>query len=426
MPELFWFLLGCVTTLLTTLAALAYLRARRRANPRRPGPLPKRPRPRRIELSETRSLRELSESLGAELANLATGVEGQSQLLCESLGEPHRTAEHAEELWETIRRLRFFSEKLQSSSTVPDLELRPTNVGKLLAALVLEIEHYSNVTLQVSLSTAPSLPRARTNVEALRTAMLFLIESVFDLEPNASTLLLQAQAEEIEDDKLVVRIDIEAAPEDGEEIRVKSPPEILFSYLAARNLLHAQGAGITLDHSPGLSAVASITLEATPQDAASGEYDDADSEGDSDTGLERPHQFGGVLIMEGNPTIRHILARELHKTQRNVIVCADGVAAASLFAATPERFELLILEQESRRLLGEQVALRALAAKPELKILLISPAPGAPIDTELAARTHLKVLRKPFGLMELRDSLSSTLGPRPAGETDPPVPAEAL
>ena len=53
----------------------------------------------------------------------------------------------------------------------------------------------------------------------------------------------------------MVRIDIEADIEDGQEIRVKPAPNILFSFIAAKNLLHAQGADIVLRHTPGLNAV---------------------------------------------------------------------------------------------------------------------------------------------------------------------------
>jgi CheY-like chemotaxis protein len=336
--------------------------------------------------------------------------------------------EHAEELWETVRRLRFFSEKLQSSSVIPQLGMKPTDIGQLLAGLVLEIEDYSPITLQVSLNTAPSLPLARASEDSLRTAIFFLIESVFELEPNASTLLLQAHAlaqapaertasapatatargpddDDDGEDSLHVRIDIEAIPEDGDEIRVKSPAEVIFSYNAATNLLNAQGAVVTLDHSPGLSAVASITMMAAHDDRI---IDDLGIDAD-----EEPHGFGGVLVMEGNPTIRHMLARELHKTKRNVIVCADGIAAASLFDATPERFELLILEQESRRMPGEILALKALQQNPDLKVILVTPAPGSPIRGELRAHPDLRVLHKPFGLMEFRETMGRSLGPAP-------------
>lgn len=392
-----WFLSGSACVLLGQWCLRRF--GSRSGEPRQPAPL-------NVQLGETRTLRELSESLGEELAILASGVEGQSQLMCEALDTPIRAAEHAEQVWETVRRLRFLSEKLQCASLVPPFEMQPTDVRQLLGNLVPEIENYAAVSFQVSLATASSLPMAMAQPEALGKAVLFLIESVFELEPNASKLAVQAQSQSGDHDELVVCVDIEAHNEDDDEdeVRVASSSETMFSLLAAQNLLQAQGAEVSLRHTPGLNATASITLEATSS---------ADAEPPSGLDEETPHQFGGVLVMEGNPTIRHMLARELHKTERNVIVCADGVAATSLFEATPERFEALILEQESRRIDGQQVALRALATRPDMKIVMITPAPGTTLTPELASHENLRIIHKPFGMMEIRESLGSLLGPAP-------------
>ena len=250
--------------------------------------------------------------------------------------------------------------------------MEPTNVRVLLAALALEIEDYSSGCLQVGLHIAPSLPFAMANSDALRVSILFLIEGVLELEPDANSLVLQARSEEGDHGELSVRIDIEAILDEGSPHSEQPTPLIRYSYLAARNLLAAQGASFTLDHIPGLNAFANITLTATNQpvgawsedlssdsDATSETHQESLSE-DSGENIPQPnrveHHFGGVLIMESNPTIRDMLARELAKTRRNVVACSDGMAARTLFEATPERFEVLILERESRRLRGEELA----------------------------------------------------------------------
>lgn len=456
MPELFWFLLGVAATLVVTLSLLRWQRSRSKAGPERepgetgagPDPASAEARPagaegagpRPIVLRESRSLEELSDSLGRDLATLATSVEGHAQLLCESIGQPKVIAAQAEQLWEAVRRLRFFSEKMQSFSQVPQLVMEPTRVDHLLSALALEIEDYSNGTLQVQLHLAPSLPMAMANLDALRTAVLFLIEGVIELEPQASTLQLQAQSYSDDGDEdaeegadgpeeagadLMVRIDIEAVLDGPVEVSEARRPEIQFSYLAARNLLRAQDARFTIDHCPGLNAVASITLRAAEAEQAS---EALAAMPQFEVVAEEPapiHQFRGVLILEGNPTIRDMLTRELDRSVRNVINCADGLAARTLFTVTPERFELLILELESRRMRGDSLALWALEQCPDLSIVLLSPGKGARIKRELLSHPRLRVLHKPFGIMELRDSLMGLLGPDPdlAGSLGGPPPA---
>lgn len=446
MDAFFWFLMGSALTLGACLATATARKKRAVAEANdEPAPPPARPtsrsrrvsEPRRYEVVDTRSLEDLSESLGAELAGLASGVEGQAQLLCETLGQPDEIAERAEQLWESVRRLRFFCEKMQSFSRVDELEMTPTNVRLLLAALALEIEDYSSGCLQVGLHIAPSLPFAMANAEALRVSVLFLIEGVLELEPDANSLVLQAHSEEGEDGDLFVRIDIEAVLDEGFQHADAPTTLIRFSYLAARNLLAAQGASFTLDHTPGLNALASITLAVTDQPAAAwseGPTDGTEPEGTPEstastrsssadaTSEEIPqparaaHHFGGVLIMESNPTIRDMLARELAKTRRNVIACADGMAARTLFEATPERFEVLILERESRRLRGEELARLALTHDKRLQIVMIHAGPGIATAADLQDHPGLKILHKPFGLMELRSCLASVVGTSPRAE----------
>jgi len=436
MDALFWFLSGCALTLAACLTASVVRRRRTRAKGKQlrvtpdvgsSAPASKR----RYVLSNSRSLEELSALLGADLAGLASGVEGQAQLLCEALGQPDEVAARAEQLWESVRRLRFFSEKIQSFGKVNDLEQSSTNVRLLLAALTLEIEDYSSGSLQVGLQVAPSLPSAMANAEALRVSLLLLIEGVLALEPDSNHLVLQASAEESEDGSLSVRIDIEAILDEEFQHNDRPDPLTQYSCLAARNLLAAQGASFTLDHSPGLNALASITLAATGKPLDAWESDDED-EGDEQTSdptavaARRPpthdrHHFGGVLIMEGNPTIRDMLARELAKTHRNVIACADGMAGRTLFEATPERFEVLILERDSRRLRGEELARIALARDERLRIMMLHPKPGIPPAPGLINHPGLVVLHKPFGLMELRNCLAEVTGGRlahqPAAES---------
>lgn len=437
MDAFFWFLTGCALTLVACLTASVVRKKRIRAQQADAADKP-RPRisagaePRRYTLTDSRTLEDLSASLGMELAGLASGVEGQAQLLCETLGQPSEIAERAEQLWESVRRLRFFCEKMQSFSRVGELEMEPTNVRVLLAALALEIEDYSSGCLQVGLHIAPSLPFAMANSNALRVSILFLIEGVLELEPDANSLVLQARSEEGDHGELSVRIDIEAILDEGSPHSEQPTPLIRYSYLAARNLLAAQGASFTLDHIPGLNAFANVTLTATNQpvgawsedlssdsDATSETHQESLSE-DSGENIPQPnrveHHFGGVLIMESNPTIRDMLARELAKTRRNVVACSDGMAARTLFEATPERFEVLILERESRRLRGEELARLALAKDPNLRILMIHPGPGITSAPDLAGHPGLTILHKPFGLMELRGCLAEVMDAKPRSD----------
>ena len=413
MPQLLWFLAGCTATLI---AAAGFFLARRkrtlRLRPNRVIRVQDRQRPRRIVVNEPPTFRELSAALGSELASLASSVEGHAQLLCEAIGEPRRVAGRAEKLLDCVNQVRLFSEKMQAFSQVPQKEMEPTDIRELLTSLVCQVEDLARGRVQINLSIAPSLPMALANPRALRNAILFLIQCVLDLEPNASSLLLQAQSQESDkDDTLCVCIEIEAVPEEDAEIASISQPSFEFNYLAASRILQPQVKSFTLDHASGLNAISRFTLAATEQRSPIGEG--IDEEVFASGELFGPHVFGGVLVLEGNRMILDMIARELDQTRRNTVVCADGIAARTLFDATPERFELLILEKESKLLGGEAMALHALQGNPDIEIVLITAGPKSAIHPDLALHPRLAVLRKPFGLNELRSILAGSLGPEP-------------
>jgi DNA-binding response OmpR family regulator len=109
-----------------------------------------------------------------------------------------------------------------------------------------------------------------------------------------------------------------------------------------------------------------------------------------------------------------MLTHDLRRLGRNVIACDEGKAAQSLFSATPERFELLILEQDARRLSGEELAAQALRDWPDVRVILLTSRPSRHhARTESTPDPRCVRIPKPFGLMELRSVIGELLGSVP-------------
>jgi CheY-like chemotaxis protein len=371
-------------------------------------------------------LESVAGSIGAELANLATGVEGHAQQLCEAMDQPALVVSRAEQLWRGVRRLRLFSEKIISFSQGSELEILQVEMRPLLSSLRQELEEYAGGSLKIELNIAASLPPALAAEYALRNSIIFLADTLLYLEPNASLLTISASNRLSEEDAPQVEIELSAEPEDSAEPRTAPRQDVQYGYLAARNLLINQGATLSFDHVEGLNVSCLITLPA----AESADPDQAIQVGPNP---EEEHPYGGVLILEDDCSIREMLATELRKTGRNIFTAADGASARSLLEATPERFELLILDQQARGEPGDQLARRALDLHPEVKILLLSTdhSPGFKLSRE--SRQRLVMIPKPFALMELREGIGILLGTwKGAGEEDfeldakPPAPAQPL
>lgn len=433
MLELIWLSIGVAITLIAVLVVVQLRLRQDRLRAPEPPPRPS-PEPRQLVVPDTHNLETLAMGVSKDLATLASSVQGHAlllceshaQLLCERNGTSGQVIEEAERLWESVHRLRLFAEKLQAFAQVEEMKVRPARVTPVLRALVHEIEDHAGGSLEVALHTAPSLPRALTDTRSLRQALLFLVESVLSLEPNAPTLTISAKTELNEDMDAEVLIEIQAETEELAESAGGPAPDIRFSYGAARNLLEAQKAWVSLTHRPGLSVVASVSLKATTATRSAAEVAASGAgqpmlagslPGSEVDEARQAHEFGGILILDRNPGIREMLTNELSRLGRHVIACDEGRAAESLYSATPERFELLILDQDARRLSGEALAARALAARQDVRVILLTSRPSYAPDAGSASDPRCVRIPKPFGLMELRSVVGELLGPGPATAT---------
>ena len=104
-----------------------------------------------------------------------------------------------------------------------------------------------------------------------------------------------------------------------------------------------------------------------------------------------------------------MLQDEVTQTGRRIVCCSDGSSARTLYHATPERFELLILEAESRREPGTKLAKEVLAKDPRVKVLLLTSTNGEDSAALARAEPRCSRLHKPFGAIELREAVTSLL-----------------
>ncbi|MBM4063666.1 MAG: response regulator [Planctomycetes bacterium] len=340
-------------------------------------------------------------SLAEELATLVSGVEGRAHALIECA--PHRALlpAAAEGLLASIQRLRTLHRKLVAYASAHPSAPGETDLGELVPSLVDDLQHLQ-LGLELRWMPAPALPRVAGNRDVLREALYFLGSSLLRAERGATRLSIDAELGLAGETPAVqLQLDLEWACErSGQAAGVTGDVAFTFEHEAAANLLHGLGGSVSFTHRPGQSASAVVTLPAATEVAAA-----APAAAAGPALAEARHRYGGALLLETDPSIRAMLANELKATGRAVFACADGAAAQSFLAATPERFEILILDHP-RRLsgddaLGETIRTRA----PGLKICVL----GSDHQPLPEAWPQLHRIAKPFGVYELRQALASVL-----------------
>jgi signal transduction histidine kinase len=86
--------------------------------------------------------------------------------------------------------------------------------------------------------------------------------------------------------------------------------------------------------------------------------------------------------------------------------------ALAAFMADPQRFDVVLTDEMLPGLAGSELALKLLAVRPELPVILVSGNVGAALEQRARDAGVVALLRKPLGLQELAESLARTLDGR--------------
>lgn len=393
MYELLWLACGIAVTLVAV-----------RLLPRRPGTLadalpPVSPEP--VPLAPPSvpvDTRQLVCTLAEEVANLASGVEGRAHLLVEAAVDRQQLPAAAEALLTEVQRLRTLHGKLLAFGHARAIEPGATAFDELLPSLVGDLEAMQ-LGLELHREGASQLPPIAAGPTTVRDALLFLFAAMLRVERGATHLAIATEpcllgettAVQIQ---LALEWRTEALPQPG---NLATDASYALEVEAAQHLIHAHGGKLRLAHLPGRSVRAIVLWPA----ARSGQGSTP-----AGPGAQTPiHRYGGALVLESDPAVRAMLGRELKATGRAVFACADGAAARSFLEATPDRFELLILDHPDRLDSGDALGATIRAVAPDLKIFVLTASPATPS----AAWPRLHHIQKPFGVHELRTALASVL-----------------
>lgn len=399
MNESSWFLAGLV------FGAIGVAALRRRLRSAAKAPAPAAPPP---AVRSDRG-RQLAQAAAAEVATLASGIEGGAHVLIEAAADRGDVPRAAESLLVAVRRLRSLHARLAAigGKSVHADTTGTTDVPRLVARLIHELQR-THVGLELHWQPPEHLPGIAAPHDATFDALASACRALLRAEAGATRLSIAAEAAY---DNRHPEVHIECTLEWSGDGGASSADLLDDAHLAidreaARVLAAAHSGEAVFQQLRGRSARAVLrwpaAAAAAPTAAAPAVAEPAAAA--PAEGRAPAHRYGGALLLESDPAVRAMLATELKATGRAVFVCADAAAASTFLRATPDRFEVLIVDRDERladRDLAE--ALRSIA--PALDLLSLD-APDAATDAQWP---RLRRVRKPFGVHELRRALASLL-----------------
>ena len=126
-----------------------------------------------------------------------------------------------------------------------------------------------------------------------------------------------------------------------------------------------------------------------------------------------------MLLVEDEQLLRDLLARSLRRLGYTVMPAADGQEAVDCFEQHGADIDLVVMDLIMPRLSGREAATRMLAARPDLKLVLMTGyAPEAEPTADLLVPGRIVLLQKPFVASDLAAQMRALLD----GSTRQPHP----
>lgn len=402
--ELAWFAAGVAAT---AVVALMWRLANGTAHPRRRAPARRPATTQRLTLPfeparGALDARCVATAVAEDLANLVSGVEGSAHHLIQSAPDRRQLPGAAESMLAAIARLRMLHTKVLAYGQARASAPGSTHIGEIVASLRDDLQQMQ-LGLELRWEPRSALPAVLVAPDVVRDALLFLCGALLRAERGATHLSIDAERCYARSEP---RVQIELALEWVTEPRTPPANDVqvtpfLLDLEAASSLITTHGGEVALSHLPGRTVRAVVRWPAT---LTAADRTEAREEPRERTPAVS-HRYGGALLLEADPAIRAMLASELKATGRAVFACADIAAARSFLEATPDRFEVLIVDHP-QRLDADATLLPTIRDRvPALKICVLGQANA----TTGNAWPALHCIQKPFGVHELRRALASVL-----------------
>jgi DNA-binding NtrC family response regulator len=116
-----------------------------------------------------------------------------------------------------------------------------------------------------------------------------------------------------------------------------------------------------------------------------------------------------ILCIDDELMLAELCEERLQELGYNVIGESDAEKALRLFEESPDEFHLLIVDHFMPKVLGTELAKRALAIRPDINVLLVTGHVGAVSEHEAREAGIKEVLTKPLTTAELEAAIQRVL-----------------
>jgi PAS domain S-box-containing protein len=368
-------------------------------------------------LAKLETVAHLTGGVAHDFNNLLTAATGCLELILRD-GQNRRVGSLAETALRSINRGAQLTQQLLAFARRQSLRPVSADVSALLSEIEVLIRRAVGESIDVTIRSAPDLPKCRVDPAQLEAAVMNLVINARDAMPRGGRLRLTTRRIEIKHTPAEVDLDrgnyVAFTVEDnGEGMKPEVLARAFEPFYTTKEVGKGSGLGLSTVYGFAKQSAGGARIESSPGGgtrvtlylpAASPIGEDLTSDSPTDAAQQRG--AGSILVVEDDPDVREVSIAILENLGYRTFVARNGREALELLRNV-DQIDLLFTDLVMPGgMSGVALARQARAIRPGLCVLLTT----GYARTEAPAADEFPTILKPFRAAELSRTIAQTIG----------------
>ena len=368
---------------------------------------------------------QLTGGFAHDFNNLLTAITGNLELVENASPRPARVLRLVKAAQRSAERGARLTESLLAFSRTQHLHATPVQANDLIDEFAPLVRRAIGEAVQLDLTLDPALPLCLADAAQLEAALLNLTINARDAMPRGGTITIETRAAELNPDQLSGNAEAKAGGYVAIEVRDTGtgiPPEILSKVFEPFYTTKEVGKGTGLGLSQVYGFVRQLSGHATIDSVMGygtavtmylprGEELTIEAPAEILAPVLAPFTSATVLIVEDDESVLAVTAEILRAAGYRIVTARDGHEAFGILEGG-QVIDLVFSDiVMPKGMSGVELARKAQALQPDIKVLLTSGYIGQALVWDAAAESEFELLRKPYRHTQLLAQIGAALSP---------------